>query len=175
MGGDKLLLQYKGKTFLQRAVDLLADLHVFERIVVTSDARIKHITLPTGIRLLVNQSPESGLSRSVQIGLEAASGTHYLFLTADQPKLTSGDLLPLLESVKTNPDKIIYPTIDLRPCSPTIFPECFRAELLALSDDTGGRIVRDANPERCYAIKPENPANFMDIDSMEDFNDLVSC
>jgi len=172
MGCDKLLLEYSGKTLLQLSIELLSSLPVFERILVTSDTRSKSITMLSGIRLLVNHTPENGISGSISTGVKAATGTHYFFLTADQPLLTVADLIPLLESSEANPDKIIFPVIDHKPCSPTIFPGRFKTELLGLSGDTGGRAVRDANSDVWHKVKPERPENFFDIDSAGDYRAL---
>jgi len=172
MGEDKLLLEYRGKSLLQYSVDLLYDLPVYEKIVVTTKARLDSITLPPGIKVVVNRCPETGQSGSIRLGIEHSTGTHYFFIPADQSRLTTDDLIPLLGSANANPDKIIFPTIGSEPCSPTLFPKRFRGQLLDLSGDTGGRKVRQANPESCHAIKPENPKNFMDIDNMEEYREL---
>jgi len=87
MGSDKLLLEYNEKTVIQRSVDLLSALPVFERFIVTSDARSDHISIPPGVRLLINSRPEEGIGGSIKKGAEAAAGTHFFFLTADQPGL----------------------------------------------------------------------------------------
>lgn len=173
MGTDKLLFEYRGKSLLQRSVDLLSELPVYERIVVTTNVRLKQITLPSGIRSCINPYPERGISSSIHIGAKAAAGTHYFFLTADQPLLTLHDVGPLLEAASRNPDKIVFPVIHSKPCSPTLFPERFREELLSLKGDTGGRAVRDAHKNDCYAIEPEFPENFIDIDFIEDFKRIV--
>ena len=172
MGCDKLLLEYRGKTLLQRSVELLSSLPVFERIIVISDTRNETITLPSGIHSLINQIPENGISGSIRTGVEAATGTHYFFLTADQPLLTVADLIPLLEASDANPDMIVFPVIKSKPCSPTIFPGRFRTELLGLSGDTGGRAIRDANTDVWHTVEPERPENFIDIDSAEDYQAL---
>ena len=169
MGEDKLRLNYHGKSLLRHSLDLMAELPVFERIVVTTDARSKCLTFPHGIRSCINANPEKGLSGSIHAGVKAAAGTHYMFLNADQPKLLCSDLLPMLEAVSENPDKIIFPAVGSNPKSPVIFPNRFKGELLKLSGDNGGRKVRDANREQCLIFEPENPGNFTDIDDKTDY------
>jgi CTP:molybdopterin cytidylyltransferase MocA len=93
-------------------------------------------------------------------------------MSSDQPKITSSDLAQLLDLAAFNPNKIIFPCIDSKPCSPTLFPACFRSELLSLSGDIGGRVVRDANMDDCLSYLPKNPFNFIDIDFIEDYNGL---
>jgi len=173
MGRDKLLLEYKGKSLLQHSIDLLSVLPVFERILVTSESRIEFVSIPQDMTVRTNPVPETGQSGSIRIGIEASSGSHYFFLTADQPKLKERDLVPLLKAAEANPDKIIFPLINSTPCSPTLFPVNFREELMVLSGDAGGRLVRDANKKSCFPVKPEETMNYTDIDNMEDYYELI--
>jgi len=179
MGRDKLMLEYQGKPILQHSIDMLTDLPVYECIIVTSGIRADRVILHRDLILAKNENPENGLSKSIQLGVEAATGTHYLFLTADQPKLKASDLKPIFEAVNAEPDKIIYPLIDLKPGSPTLFPGSFRKELLNLhttshgeQNDIGGRRIRDENKQLCVTFKPKEPANFKDIDDPDDFAKL---
>ena len=179
MGEDKLLMEYHGKLILQHSIDLLIELPVYERILVTTDTRTKLLTIPQDIRLIINPHPENGLSSSINIGVNEATGTHYLFLTADQPRLKLANIRPLITAPNNYPDKIIYPLVNSNPCSPTLFPSRFRNELLNLFDpslsnqnDHGGRIIRDKNKQHCLAIKAENPENFTDIDNIDDYKNL---
>jgi len=174
MGVDKLLLDYQGKLVLQHALDLLSDLSVYEKILVTTKERLDFVKLPPDIQVAINKSPEKGMSGSIHIGIEAATGTHYLFLNADQPRLTPDDLRQLLETASTNTDRIIFSSIDSKPNSPTLFPNRFRKDLLSLSGDTGGRIIRDAYPENCLAIEHVDPRNLLDIDTVEDYNKMTN-
>ena len=178
MGRDKLLLNYNGKSLLQIAIELLSELPVHERIIITTDARSEHITLPPGIRLCINKTPETGQSESIKLGIERTQGdgsNAYLFLNADQPLLTVNDVSQIIATVDAHSEKIIYPLINNKPNSPTIFPAHFRPQLLKLSADEGGRVVRNNNHEHCLAIAPNNPCNFIDIDNEEDYHDLINC
>jgi len=201
MGEDKLLIEYRGTTLLQRAVDLLAELPVSEKILVTTAERLETILLPQGVRagidailgeglsgsirlgletvLLprevraqINANPGEGVSGSIRLGLEAARGEWYFFMTADQPGLTMEDVLPLFGYAGHSQGKIVYPLVNGEPCTPALFSSCFRAELLALSGDTGGRVVREAHPEACVEVAPNNPAHFSDIDYREDLTSV---
>ena len=173
MGKDKLLLDYNGKTLLDHSMDLLSSLPVFERICVSAEERLCSIKGYENIKYYINPKPESGLSGSVHIGTKNAAGTHLLFLSADQPKLTENDVLALIEAAKQNPDKIIFPQIGKKPTSPTIFPVSFREELLSQKGDNGGRSIRDANKELCLPVTPVNPAHFTDIDNEADYRQAI--
>lgn len=173
MGADKLLMEFNGKSLLQHSIDLLYELPVSERSVVLSKERHEFVIIPEGVQAILNTKQEKGQSESIRLGITALqemspSSTHYLFLQADQPKLMAADILPLLEAAKRNPDKIIYPLINKHPSSPAIFPKKFHKELLSLSGDIGGRIIREENIDDSMGIKAEKPENFSDIDIMDD-------
>ena len=172
MGEDKLRLPYKGKTILQHAVDLLAKLPVSEKIIVTSKVRLDYMHVPQRVLVITNPSPEKGQSGSIRLGLEAATGDWYFFMAADQPGLTADDLHPLLEYAGGHERRIVYPVIDKKPCSPTLFSHDFRKELLALSGDTGGSAVRDAHPKACIGYEPGYPKHFLDVDIVADYQSL---
>jgi len=173
MGGrDKLLLPYRGETLRHRAIRLLESLNFYEKIVVTTPARLKQVYLSPEIRAIINPCPEAGQSGSLRLGVEAATGEWYLFLMADQPRLNAAALAPLLELAGDNPDKIIFPSVNGAPSSPTLFPARFRENLLELTGDTGGRAVRSAHPDACLAYEVETPESFLDVDNENDYKSL---
>ena len=172
MGEDKLMLPYRGRALLQHAVQLLGDLPVFERIIVTSEGRLGRIELPPGVRAVINPRPEEGQSGSLRLGLEAASGEWYLFLAADQPLLTVSDLQPLLDLADDRARIIAFPSINGEPRMPALFSACFRDELLSVRGDSGGREVRESNPGSCIEVAPEHPERFLDIDDVGDYKQI---
>ena len=174
MGEDKLLLVYQGKTLLQRAVDLVSLLPVYEKILLTTTKCAESLMLPPDFRVVVNAQPEVGQSESIRLGVAAATGDWYFFMPADQPRLTVDDLLPILHGAEQNNGKIIYPVINGHPSSPSLFSSFFRDELLGLSGDLGGRVVRAGHPDACVEIKPKCPGNFVDIDNREEYM-LLEC
>ena len=171
--GDKLLLDYRGRSLLSHAATLLSGLPCREKIMVIRP-QLENIVLPKGICVVVNRNPHAGQSESLRLGLAAATGQWYLFLNADQPRLSPRALAPLFELVSVNPDKIVFPEINGNPSTPVLFPATFRELLLSQSGDAGGRGVRADNPLDCIVFKPENPRDFTDIDSAQDYRELIA-
>ena len=168
-GYDKLILPYHGKSLLQCAVELLDSFEFHDKILVTTMVRLKQIDLPPTIRAVINLSHETGQSGSLRLSLEMASGEYFLFLLADQPLLSPSCLLKMLELAENNPDKIVFPSINGNPSSPTLFPARFLKDLMSLSGDKGGRAVRAAYPNDCLTYMPKNPEEFLDIDDEADY------
>ena len=173
MGKDKLLLPYRGKTLLSHAVELMAKLPVYEKILVTTASRLYMTDLPPGVRVVINPHPEDGKGGTIRLGVTAAAGDWYLFLQADQPMLGVADVGQLISAAGDNRNSIIYPEIGGKPCSPNLFPSRFREELLALTGDAGGGIVRAEHPGECIAIAPGSPENFFDVDDEEGYFRLL--
>jgi len=71
-------------------------------------------------------------------------------------------------------NRIMYPVINGKPSAPSLFSASFRTELLAVTGDAGGRLVRDAHPDMCEWFTPECPGNFLDVDDVEDYEALVT-
>jgi len=169
MGEDKLLMEYNNDTLLQRAVNLLCELDVYEKLRVTTAQRQSKVTLPHGIKTIINPDPGRGISSSIKIAVENSSGTHYMFMAADQPELTAEDIKPIIDVARNNTGKIIYPVANCEPLMPSIFPQTLRTELLELTGDTGGRALREKNPQLCFEVQVKNKKNFNDIDTLEEF------
>ena len=171
---DKLLLPYNDKPLLQHSINLLSALSVYEKILVSTIEKLKHVHVTDGIKVMLNKNPQKGQSESIKLGLKIATGSAYMFMVADQPKLTIDDIMPLIKASKQFKNEIIYPTIGGSPTNPTIFPARFKNELLALTEDRGGRDIRNNNPDSRVPIEVENPDNFLDVDTMKDYYKLFA-
>ena len=172
MGEDKLLLMHNGQSLLRLALKLLSELAAFERFAVTTETRRDSVEILENIRFILNNNPQIGQSESIRLGISEATGSHFIFLVADQPRLTAPALKPIFTAVRENPDKIVFPLLRGKPSSPAVFPSRFKPELLALSGDMGGREVRRAFPDWCYGVDIENPDDFVDIDNTSDYGRL---
>ena len=170
MGEDKLFMQYQGNELIEYALALLNDLPVYEKIIVTTAERLEKIVLPSDVRAIINHNPQVGQSESLRLGVTEASGEWYLFLNADQPRLQTASLQPMLELTKNNPGKIIHPVANGLPTSPVLFHSRFRADLLSVKGDVGGREIRKANAFDCIPFIAENPDDFFDIDTAVDMS-----
>lgn len=172
MKQNKLLLTYENQTFLERTLHLVQQLSVYETILVLSNENQKYIEIPSAIKLVSNKKAELGQSASVALGTERAKGDGYLYLPIDQPLLTA-DLLNELFPHYTE-DKIIFPVHeDGQPSSPIFFGKKFRNELLRVTGESGGREVRFRHPEALEGITVKNPKLLVDIDTPEEYQQLL--
>ena len=172
MGVNKLFLNYQGRTFLEHIVDFTKTIDFYERILVISPDNLEGVSLPEGIKVVLNHEANQGQSASVRLGTQLASGDGYLYLTVDQPLLNKA-LFRSLQTAYTK-ENIVFPVNENDdPSSPVYFGNQFRTELLNVSGTVGGRQIRNKYPEACYKVKLSEPKLLADIDTFDDYQQLI--
>ena len=174
MGRNKLSLPYKDKPLLQHTFNLVDKINFLECIVVISPKNAEEligVSFPRDAKIIYNHHPEYGQSHSVVLGTQAAKGEAYLYFTGDQPLLT----VELIEDILAhgNKSRIVFPLKEGKePSNPTFFGKNFREELLSVKGSSGGREVRDKNPQHSYSFTPKNPKQLLDIDTCKEYEQL---
>ena len=171
MGTAKLLLPIDGAPMLQRTLDLVAAFPFARTILVTIPMVAQKVK--TSAQVIINPTPEAGQSSSLRLGVLAANlGESLLFLTGDQPFLDRETLSAILEA--DDGQSIAYPeTAEGLPRNPTLFAPRFRAELLALTGDIGGRQLRNRHPEACRPVQVPDEKTLMDVDTPEEYQTVL--
>lgn len=175
MGRNKLLLPLGETTVFQQFMESFP-YDLFRRvIVVASDPYVCRVTAGRRVVLCENTHPELGKSHTIRLGLSRATGADgIIFVVADQPLLTGATIATLLEEFYRSPDSIILPMAGGKPQNPVIFPADLFDELRALSGDEGGKLIIGDNPDRVRTVSYARPAEFMDIDTVTDYQTLVT-
>lgn len=169
---NKLLQPFLGKTFINRAIELVAfEKRISTVKIVYADEQIPLSIQKDGISFIKNASPEKGISQSVKLGVASSSAEYYLFLPCDQPLLDGETLQNIL--VAATPGKIICPIWNGNQGTPTLFSSSFRDELLALEGDRGGKTVMKKYPDKIVEVPASNEWALFDIDSKEEEKKLL--
>ena len=155
---------------LRHTLDLIAGFPFAQTILVTVPAISEQVD--TGAQIVINETPETGLASSVRLGVLAAEpGNSLIFFPGDQPLLDRKTISALLDA--DDGASIVYPQgSDGTPRSPTLFAPCFRAPLLALTGDEGGRAVRRSNPQACRPMPISDANLLLDVDTLEDYRNI---
>lgn len=148
-GANKLLEELEGKPLFRWAMDAVDPACFSSVIVVTGHAPVAAAAEGRGFRVVCNDRPSDGVSRTICLGLEAAGDcSGALFMTADQPLLTAGTLEKLTHAFLTEPRYIHAAAHGGKRGNPCVFPREFFPELLLLQGDTGGSAVIRSHPDR---------------------------
>ena len=82
-----------------------------------------------------------------------------MFFTGDMPFLEEKTIFEIISEFD---GRITIPVVSGKRCSPVIFPNRYKEELLSLSGDVGGREI----------IKKENNLNFIEFFDKKQFMDI---
>ena len=180
MGTNKLLLEYRGMTFIENTLEKVLKENFYEFAIVISEKKVKKKaqdymknleTDEKKIYIIDNKKSENGQSESIKIGLETLGKCDgYMFFSCDQPFLTSDTIKKILQNFRTK--GITIPEYNGKRSLPVIFGENFKDELLKLEGDTGGKTVISNHQDKIKVVEIENSDEGKDIDTKEDYEML---
>lgn len=171
-GGDKMLEEVEGAPLLrvlaQRSLATGAAVVVAlppdrpQRAAALAGLALQQVTVPDAAQ---------GMAASLIAGLAAVpEGAAVLLLLGDLPEITSADLSHMIALAAAHPDRILRATAaDGRPGHPVVFPPDLRAELAALSGDTGARAVLQRHAARILPVALPDHHAVTDLDTPEEW------
>jgi molybdenum cofactor cytidylyltransferase len=178
--GNKLLVTFSGETLVHRAartalasrlerVVLVAGHQIADMIEALSDLRCDD-----RLCIVVNPVFQEGQSGSIRRGLAALEDSCQaaLFMTADQPLLSSDIIDALLAHYEVCHLPVCHPTVAGERRNPIVFARSLFADLNALSGDQGGRSVVDAQGGRIAKLEFHDSRPFLDVDTIDDLRAL---
>jgi molybdenum cofactor cytidylyltransferase len=193
-GGAKLRAVLDGRPLVAHILETLGsavDDGILERVLVVTaadrdapadrgaagDARaIRQAAAERGFEVVDNDAPEAGLSRSLQLGLQALEGTPVdaaLVVLADQPRTRPGVLSALVAEWRRSSAPIVVPRYTASagaPGNPVLLARAVWPLAGALRGDTGMSAIVRQRPELVAYLDVEgsNP----DVDRPEDLEAL---
>jgi molybdenum cofactor cytidylyltransferase len=181
MGQNKLLLIFKSKPLIARAVDILLAAEVDEVIVVLGHEaeKLREHLEGKPVKLVFNPDYRSGQSTSVRMGVSAVSprATAILICLADQPLLEPEDINQLVRAfprAKETGKSIVVPFYQGKRGNPVILDVTHRDAILEVVGDVGCKQVIKRHPERVLVVEMETDHVVRDVDTLEEFRSLDS-
>ena len=174
MGGEpKQLLIYKGQSLIRRVTESALALQRGAVVVVLGANRERIVPELTGlpVTLVDNPSWPTGQASSLKTGLAALYLTHkdidaVLVLHTDQPLVSVGLLLHMLDVRNEDGKGIVACRYDTQISIPALFHRDYIAELLQLEGDKGVKWVIVRHRDDCSEVPFE--AGAIDLDSKRD-------
>lgn len=158
-GKNKLLERIDGVPIIEILLRKLEKLS-FKNIFVTyKDKEIFEICRKYKVIPLENKKYFLGQSESIKLGAENIKDENIMFFTGDMPFLKEETIFKIISEFD---GRITIPVVSGKRCSPVIFPNRYKEELLSLSGDVGGREI----------IKKENNLNFIEFFDKKQFMDI---
>jgi molybdenum cofactor cytidylyltransferase len=175
MNKDKLKMKLIDKFIYEYVLDTIKRFSYFkEVIVVAKDEDILNKAVSLGFKAVKNNISYLGQSESIKLGIINTHSAHgYMFFVADQPFIKYETINKLISLFQKNPHNIIVACCNGVNSNPVIFPVEFKNELLNLKGDVGGKIIIRNNPEKVIKAHIQSEEEFMDIDTIEDYDRIV--
>ena len=165
-GSNKLLhIMDDGRPMIASIFDAVRPLDVYKKILVTQYDDIAEMA--AGFDVVMNDRPDLGISRSMQLGLAAAGDVDaYMFCVCDQPGLSTSTIKKLIEAYKKGTAGIVSLAWQGKMCNPKIFSSRYREELMRLSGDTGGRQIIASHEDDILLVEASSEDEVKDIDRL---------
>jgi molybdenum cofactor cytidylyltransferase len=164
---DKLAQESRGVPIGLHALRSLAAVPFGARFAVVTQDRLGFARL--GCRIVRNERPEEGQSRSIRLGVEAArrnGAAAVLIVLADMPLVTA-NLVERILACASGPSAIVAASNGERSMPPALFGATWFEALLALEGDRGARHLL----QQAQAVVT-NAAELVDIDTLGDLQAL---
>jgi len=173
-GQNKLLLPFAGKTIIAGAVDAILQAQIDEALVVLGHeaAAIRKVLQDRAVRFVDNPDYRSGMASSIRAGLAALSpsASAVMISLADQPLIQPAELNFLIAAFSQSREKTIAaPTFSGQRGNPVIFDLRYRAEMLELKGDGGGKAVLARHSEAVLEVEMPTGNILEDADTPEGY------
>jgi len=125
--------------------------------------------------VVINPDYRKGHSSSLQAGLGGVSADTdgALFLLGDQPFVTAEIINSLIHAFTSRPSALVIPTCRGKRGNPVLVHRAIFDRLQKISGDTGPRVLFDQLREQILEVEVSDPAIHIDMDTMEEYQELV--
>jgi len=178
MGALKQLMPLGKSTLLEQAIDNLLNSSVDETIVVVGHKaeEITRAIASRPVKIVLNPDYQHGMSTSIIAGLKQVDPKSQAVMLSlgDQPLVESGTINQLIDAFKSHDKGIAVPTHRGRRGNPVIFAIKYKAELLKLKGDIGGREIIKNHPDDVLEVPVDSESVISDIDTRDDYQSKLS-
>ena len=179
MGRNKLLLAFRDKPLIARAVDTLLESEVDQVVVVLGHEADKVKAELQGRQVTIVENPNygQGMSTSIRVGLGAvSSGARAIMIyLADQPLLEPEDVNRLTRAfakAREHNKSIVVPFFRGQRGNPVILDASYKEAILDVVGEAGCKRVIKRNPDKVLVVEMETDHVVRDVDRIEDYEGL---
>lgn len=178
---DKLLLAWKKHTLLYERMKQASFSKLDEVIIVIQEkwkeicekyAQELRASCKKNIKIVVNNSPEQGMSSSLRLGVQNCDekSQAVLFLLTDQPFFMAEDINTMYRAYQRSEASLLAACVGGKRKNPVLFSlEHYKEELLQVSGDQGARDVLKKYEHELKPVPFDNDLKCIDIDTQEEY------
>mgnify|MGYP005790096591 FL=1 len=154
----------------------------FPAFIVTGDGKIAEDAAKRGVVPVWNDEPEKGISRSLRMGLAAATKAFadegreeklagVLFSVCDQPGIKTAAMQRIFNTAVLHPGGITCAGRAGKRGNPVLWDKKYFSELMELTGDVGGRQIMNRYKDRIRIVETD-AEELIDVDRREDLESL---
>lgn len=170
MHRDKLLLKFKDKPAVENVIVAAKKSHLSRVILVYRKDKVRVIGENLNVETIKNNRAHLGQSESVKLGvLKADNSEGYLFLTGDQPLISSEFINQIVRDYQISGKGIVIPKYKNCIKMPILFSSKYRDELLSSQGEEGGYDIIRNNPKDIFYIDVKDFYEVADFDHYDEY------
>jgi len=173
-GQNKLLKHYKGKYLINHILNTLVKSKVNNIFLVLGfqNLKVRNIIIKSKkIQCIYNKKFKSGLSSSIQAGLNKISKKNmgFLIVHADMPLVSKRIINTLCTAVKNKNKEIFVPVYKKKLGNPLAFKYSMIKSLKKIKGDRGAKKLIKSNKSKVQLVKMKSKSILIDFDQLKDF------
>ena len=171
-GENKLLVDFHGKTIIERILDLTEGDLFAKRVVLTRTKEVEEICKCKGVEVIFHDL--NGRGDAVRLGVEQmAEMDGCMFCPCDQPLLKRTSLEKMAETFSKRDKKMLRLGFGERYGAPVTFSKEYFEELKNLPEKSGGSYLIKKYPEEVEVIQADSELELQDMDTKEEYERLL--
>jgi len=176
MGSPKMLLDFGGKTMIERVIDNVICPEI-ENVLVVLGAysdEIKKRLEKQPVMFCYNDNYKEGMLTSVQCGIRSLPPytEAVLVFQGDQPFIKNEIIVELVKAYRFSGKGIIMPVHDGKRGHPLLIDKKYFGIVDTLNSSDGLRSLSGLYPEDVLTVATEEPGILRDFDTIEEYNML---
>ena len=173
MGFPKMLLNFNGKSMLERVIENVTGSNVDKILVVLGAEREKITQLITklDVMLCYNDDYKLGMLSSVRCGILnlPVDCKALLIFQGDQPLITPGITNMVIDAFHTSEKEIVIPVNNKKRGHPLMIGRKYFDKIKDLNDNEGLRSLAYLFPDDVLEVETEDRAILTDFDTYEEY------
>ena len=176
---NKLLLPYQHTTVVRSVVENLLAAHIYEVLVVVGyeAAQIQEALKGLPVTFIHNPNYETGMTGSIQQGIQQATGNGYMICLADMVLISHGEYEMLQQhfhqQLQVDEKCICIPVYNNQKGNPVIFSSIYKTALLQNQQPEGCRPIVQVNQPHISPVQMSTDHVLTDMDTYEVYQHLI--
>jgi molybdenum cofactor cytidylyltransferase len=176
MGSPKMLLDFGGKTMLERVIDNVIASEITNIVVVlgAEKDKLKMIADSYPVNICFNENYAEGMLSSVLCGIRSLPDNYeaVLIFQGDQPFVAPLVISFVLAAYKSTGKGIVIPTAGGKRGHPLLIDRKYKPEIDKIDSNQGLRSLACRYSDDVMEVETFNPGILKDFDTTADYNEI---